>query len=128
MNMAYGLKLASFAIGLALLLLGAHYLDFPDWDFGICFVMAFTTFATAEWSTMVIWQRKWVLMPLAVFWAWLSVDGVYWAYWSYVRPEVMIREGQWLASLCLYALCGVIWYRLVPIIAEAMQKSTKGSK
>lgn len=128
MNLAFGLKLASFAIGLALLLLGAHYLDFPDWDFGICFVMAFTSFATAEWSTMVIWQRKWALMPLAAFWTWLSVDGVYWAYWSYVRPAVMIREGQWLASLCLYALCGVIWYRLVPIIAEAIQRSPRDSK
>ena len=29
----------------------------------------------------------------------------------------MIREGQWLASFCLYALCGVIWYRVVLALA-----------
>jgi uncharacterized membrane protein len=50
------------------------------------------------------------------------VDGVYWAYWSYVNPAAMIREGQWLASLCLYALCGVIWYRLVPMAAEFLDQ------
>jgi len=113
-----GFKLGSFGVGLLLLLVGALYLDYPDWDIGICFVMALATLATAEWSTMVIWQRRWAWMPLAAFWAWLSVDGVYWAYWSVVRPEVMIREGQWLTSLCLYALCGVIWYRVVPEVAR----------
>lgn len=118
-------KLGSFGIGLALLLAGSVCLDYPDWDVGICFVMALTTLATAEWATMVVWTRKWAWMPLAAFWAWLSVDGVYWAYWSVVRPEVMIREGQWLASLCLYALCGVIWYRLVPLIASAVPTDTK---
>ena len=51
---------------------------------------------------------------------------MYWAYWSVVRPEVMIREGQWLASLCLYALCGVIWYRLVPVLASLYLQHRKG--
>lgn len=127
MNIKLSLKLASFSFGLALLLVGAFYLDYPDWDVGICLVTAFSTLATAEWSTMVVWQRKWALMPLAAFWAWLSVDGVYWAYWSYFRPEVMIRDGQWLASLCLYALCGVIWYRVVPIIAHLIEKRSEVS-
>lgn len=110
-------KLLSFLVGLGLLLYGALFLDYPDWDIGISLVMAFTTLATAEWATSVVWQRRWNMLPLAAFCAWLSVDGVYWAYWSWIRPEVMIREGQWLASLCLYLLCGVIWYRLVPIAA-----------
>jgi uncharacterized membrane protein len=52
----------------------------------------------------------------------LAVDGVYWAYWSVVRQEAMIREGQWLASLCLYALCGIIWYRVVPMAAELVER------
>lgn len=121
------LKALSFSIGLGLLLYGALYLDYPDWDMGVSFVMALTTLATAEWSTMVIWTRQWRWLPLAALWIWLSVDGVYWAYWSLVRPEAMIREGQWMASLCLYALCGVIWYRLVPMVAELIkQKQSKG--
>lgn len=112
------LKAASFLVGLGALLAGAIWLDYPDWDIGVSVVMAFTTLLTAEWAAKVVWNRQWRWMPVAFFCAWLSVDGVYWAYWSFMRPEVMIREGQWLASLCLYALCGVIWYRLVPIAAE----------
>lgn len=119
------LKAVTFVIGLASLLVGALWLDYPDWDVGVSVLMAFTTLATAEWSTSVIWQRRWGWLPLALFWAWLSVDGVYWAYWSLVRPEAMIREGQWLASLCLYALCGVIWYRIVPWVAELSTKLVK---
>jgi hypothetical protein len=84
--------------------------------------ITFTTLATAEWVASVIWQRRWGWMPLAAFWTWLSVDSVYWAYWSVVRPEAMIREGQWLASLCLYALCGIIWYRVVPMAAELIER------
>ena len=95
------LKMGSFAVGLGLLLYGAWYLDFPDWDLGISLVMAVTTLATAEWSVSVLWQRRWRWLPLSAFWTGLSVDGVYWAYWSIVRPQVMIREAQWLTSLCL---------------------------
>ena len=114
------LKAFSFIIGLGLLMASAYLLDLPDWDIGVCLLMAFTTFATAEWSTSIIWRRRWRWMPLAAFWTWLSVDGVYWAYWSMVRPEAMLREGQWQTSLCLYAMCGVIWYRLVPMAAERL--------
>lgn len=110
-------KLLTFAVGLGLLIAGALLLDYPDWDIGVSLVMAFATLATAQWVVAVVWQRRWRWMPLAVFYTWVSVDGVYWAYWSAVRPEVMIREGQWLASLCLYPLCGIIWHRGVPEVA-----------
>jgi hypothetical protein len=110
-------RLLTFLAGLALLIAGALWLDYPDWDIGVSLLMAASTFATAQWATSVFWKRRWRWLPLAAFWAWFSVDGVYWAYWSWVNPAVMIREGQWLASLCLYALCGVIWYRLVPMAA-----------
>ena len=86
------LKAGSFTIGLMLLLAGAQFLDYPDSDVGISVLMAFTTLVTAEWSIKVIWLRRWVWLPWTLFWIWLSVDGVYWAYWSIVRPEVMIRE------------------------------------
>jgi hypothetical protein len=119
---SYLLKALTYAGGLALLVYGALYLDYPDWDIGISVVMSLTTLASAEWVTMVIWTRQWRWMPFAVFWTWLAVDGVYWAYWSIVKPEAMLREGQWLASLCLYLLCGIIWYRLVPIAAEIIDK------
>jgi hypothetical protein len=115
------LKGITFLLGLLALLYGAMFLDYPDWDIGISLLMAFATLATAQWSVSVLWELRLRWVPLAAFYTWLCVDGVYWAYWSLVRPEVMIREGQWLASLCLYLLCGVIWYRLVPIAALWVQ-------
>lgn len=127
-HLRLALKLASFAVGLALLLIGAWTEEDPDWDVGISLLMAFTTLATAEWSISALWQRRWVWLPLAAFWTWLAVDGVHWAYWSAVRPEVMIREGQWLASLCLYLVCGIIWFRLVPIVAEWMAPARNQKK
>lgn len=125
---AFKLKLLSFLAGLGLLIAGALWLDYPDWDIGISLLMATSTFATAQWAASVLWVRRWKYLPLAAFWAWLSVDGVYWAYWSYVNPAAMIREGQWLASLCLYALCGVIWYRLVPIAAEFLEQRANANR
>jgi hypothetical protein len=115
------LKGITFFLGLLALVYGALFLDYPDWDIGISLIMAFATLATAQWSVSVLWELRLFWVPLAAFYTWLCVDGVYWAYWSLVRPEVMIREGQWLASLCLYLLCGVIWYRLVPIAALWVQ-------
>ena len=56
-----GLKGLTFLVGLGLLLAGALWLDYPDWDIGICLVMAFTTLATAEWSTKVVWTLQWAL-------------------------------------------------------------------
>ncbi|HOE43889.1 MAG TPA: hypothetical protein PLB25_20005 [Rhodoferax sp.] len=91
---------------------------FPDWGLGISLVMTVTTLATAQWSVSVLRQRRWHGLALAAFWIWLSVHGIHWAHWSIVRPQIMIREGQWLAPPCLYALCGVIWYRLVPMLAD----------
>lgn len=120
------LKLSTFALGLALLIGGALYLDYPDWDIGVSLAMAFTALASAEWVASVLWQGRWRWLPLALFWTWLPVDGVYWAYWSIVRPDAMIREGQWQTSLCLYALCGITWYRLVPIMAEMFDRFRRG--
>jgi hypothetical protein len=122
------LKILSFLAGLGLLTAGALLLDYPDWDIGISFLMASSTFATAEWTTSVLWERRWMWLLVALFCAWLSVDGVYWAYWSYVNPAAMIREGQWLASLCLYALCGVIWYRLLPMAAEFLDQRANAKR
>ena len=125
---AFKLKLLSFLAGLCLLIAGALWLDYLDWDIGISILMATSTFATAEWAISVLWERRWRWLLLALFCAWLSVDGVYWAYWSYVNPAAMIREGQWLVSLYLYALCGVIWYRLLPMAAEFLDQRANAKR
>jgi hypothetical protein len=103
-------KNVTFAIGLLLLIIGALTLDYPDWDIGVSVVMAGTTYLTAEYAVLSIYNFDVKRFPASIFFTWLSVDGVYWLYHS-LAGNLMIREGQWPASLCLYLLCGIIWTR-----------------
>lgn len=99
----------TFLAGLLVLFAGAATGEFPDWDYGVSLVMAGMTYLTAEWcvDALMDWKHpRFVLAPIP---AWLAVDGSYWAYWTIVNPSVMIREGQWPMSLCLYLLCGFCW-------------------
>lgn len=107
-------KPATFAIGLAWLLWGAAYLDYPDWDYGLSLLMAGSTYLSAQWAVSVWMERRYRHWPAAALLAWWCVDGSYWLYWSLFNPAVMIREGQWPMSLCLFLLCGFIW-RLDPL-------------
>ncbi len=98
-------KLATLAIGLGLLLIGADYYDVPDWDYPISVIMALLTYLTAPWTVRVLAVRRWRMLPLVLFWYWLSVDGCYWPYWSLVNPEALVmREANFYASSSLYFL------------------------
>lgn len=105
-------RLLSLAIGIVLLLMGSVIVQAPDWDFGVCFVMAVFTYLTAEKSVAAFLDRRWPDIPMAIFWTWFSVDGVYVVYHVSVGNQ-MLREGQWSTSLCLYLICGLIW-RVLP--------------
>lgn len=102
-------KNITFSIGLSSLIYGAISLDFPDWDTPLSFLMALSTYLTADRLILAIKQKELPKVALFSLGAWWSIDGVYWLYWSLVDSSVMIREGQWLASLCLYLLCGFLW-------------------
>jgi hypothetical protein len=109
-------KLASFVIGLGLLVAGADYYSVPDWDYTISFVMAMLTYLTAPWSVHVFKDRRWRWIPLALFWYYFTVDGCYWLYWLSVKPEALaLREANFFASSCLYWLCGFIWLHKGPL-------------
>ena len=102
-------KNVTFLIGLAWLIYGAIFFDYSDWDIPISFLMAFSTYLTADRFIRSIKKKDY---PQIVLWsvgAWWSIDGVYWLYWSLTDKTVMIREGQWAMSLCLYLLCGFVW-------------------
>lgn len=102
-------KNITFLIGLSWLLYGAIYFDYIDWDVPISLLMALSTYLTADKFIMAIrllHPKKIFLYSIGTWW---SVDGVYWLYWSLTDKTAMIREGQWLASLCLYLLCGMVW-------------------
>lgn len=103
------MKLLTFLAGLGWLLYGALFFDYPDWDVGVSLLMAGSTYLCAAWCWRAWVQLQWRLWPAAFLAAWWCVDGSYWAYWSLVNPAVMIREGQWAMSLCLFLLCGFVW-------------------
>ena len=57
-------KLATLAIGVALLIVGAFYYQAPDWDIGISLIMAALAYLTAPWSMRVMVERQWRRWPL----------------------------------------------------------------
>lgn len=105
-------KLATFAIGLALLIVGSYYTPAPDWDIGMSIVMAAFTYLFAGWSMHVIVERRWRQWPLMLLATWWCVDGCYALYWHFVDPRALalMRDANWPASLSLYWMCGLVWF------------------
>jgi hypothetical protein len=103
----------TFLVGLSWLIYGALYMDYPDWDIPVSFLMACSTYLVADRFWQSMWTLRYREWPALIIAAWWCVDGSYTVYWSIVNPSYMIREGQWLASLCLFLLCGAVW-SLVP--------------
>jgi hypothetical protein len=101
-------KLATLAAGMALLAAGAEFYRYSDWDIGVSVAMALLTYLTAAWSVRALLERRWLCIPLAAFFCWLSVDGVYVAWHTLVGNE-MLRAEQWPTSLCLWLICGFLW-------------------
>ena len=105
-------KVFTLLLGIALLILGSFYYEAPDWDIPISLIMAILAYLTAPWSLRVIVERKWRLWPVMLLATWFTVDGSYWLYWRFKNPVVLelMREANFLASLVLYGICGVIWF------------------
>lgn len=101
-------KLVTLALGLAWLIHGALTLNIPDWDVGVSLIMAGLTYLSAPWSARVVMRRRWRLLPLALFFWWLAVDGAYLA-WHGWMGNPTFREANFIASSALYWLCGFIW-------------------
>ena len=120
-------KLFSLAAGIALLIAGSFYYEAPDWDIPISLIMAAFAYLTAPWSLRVVVERRWKLWPLMLLATWFTVDGCYWLYWRFKNPVAleMMRDANFLASLVLYWMCGLLWYyrgSLRGLYAEASAK------
>ncbi|MDD4964805.1 MAG: hypothetical protein PHI11_12895 [Gallionella sp.] len=104
-------KLFTLALGIVLLVFGSYYEGAPDWDIPISFIMAILAYLTAPWSLRVILMRQWRRVPLMLLFTWFTVDGCYALYWSIKNPAALalMRDVNFLASLSLYGLCGVVW-------------------
>ena len=105
-------KLATFAIGLALMIVGSFLSPAPDWDIPVSLIMCGFTYLTAGWSMHVLVERRWRDWPLMLLFTWWCVDGSYALYWGLIDPQVlgMMREANWPASLSLYGMCGLVWF------------------
>lgn len=117
-------KLFTLAIGITLLIFGSFYYRAPDWDIPISLIMAILAYLTAPWSLRVILERQWQLWPTMLLATWFTVDGCYAIYWSLKDPVAleMMRSANFLASLSLYGMCGILWlYRgsLGQLISDA---------
>lgn len=117
-------KLATLALGIILLLIGSVVMPAPDWDVGVSFVMAILTYLTAPWFIHTLRRLNWKMIPLALFFAWFSIDGCYWLYWSAVKPEALfMRPANAFASTFLYLLMGMVWMH--PGSLKELLKETK---
>ena len=105
-------KLSTLAIGIILLIWGSFYYTAPDWDISISFVMALFAYLSAGWSMHVLVERRWREFPLMIFATWWAVDGCYALYWWLKDPAVLeyMRTANAPASLCLYWMCGLVWF------------------
>jgi len=103
------LNLATFVLGIALLIFGADYYQFPDWDVGISLIMGTLTYLTAPFFIHSVIYRNNLI--LATFLLWFTVDGSYVLYNSLLGHEYFRLEN-FYASICLYLLAGMIWYFL----------------
>ena len=74
-------RLCCLAAGLALLCVGSHVTQSPDWDYPISFIMGVCAYVCAPWTVRALAYRRWKWLPVAFFLMWLSIDGVYSLYW-----------------------------------------------
>ncbi|HTP25690.1 MAG TPA: hypothetical protein VMK12_08530 [Anaeromyxobacteraceae bacterium] len=104
-------KIGTFLLGTAALIAGAYFYEAPDWDVGVSLIMAVLAYLTAPWSLRVLLERRWRMLPVALFFTWFTVDGSYAIYWHFRNPVAldMMRDANWPASLGLYGMCGVVW-------------------
>ena len=74
-------RLCLLAAGLAILCVGSHVTPSVDWDYPISFIMGVSAYLFAPWTVRAIAYRHWKWLPLAAFFSWISIDGVYSLYW-----------------------------------------------
>lgn len=103
-------KPLTFFCGLSLLIWGALYEGCRDWDISVSILMALSTYLSADRFVEACFRLNWKKVLIWSPAAWWAVDGVYWLYWTLVDTTAMLRSEQWLTSLCLYLMCGFLWF------------------
>jgi hypothetical protein len=99
-------RLATLFVGLALLLVGAEYYHFPDWDVGISLLMALVSYGLMPRFQSALLQRDWLQAGLIVI---FCVDTTYTAYLQAMDMTLELRWVNFGASAGLFAACWVVW-------------------
>lgn len=115
-------KLFTLYIGIGVLVAGAKFPETaaPDWDVGVSFLMAGFSYLTAPQAVRAmetffkgLFKRRleWEQLLLGVLLTIVGADSLYAIYWSYYDPKALelMREANFLASVCLYLLMGMLW-------------------
>ena len=105
-------KILTLLLGIGLLIIGSLYAYAPDWDITISLIMGISTYLTAPEALRIFIRKQWTYFPIALFMAWVSIDGLYALYWSIYNPIALetMRSANFFASSILYLFCGGIWY------------------
>jgi hypothetical protein len=126
-------KIGTLAIGVVLLIWGSYHYTAPDWNIAVSLIMALFAYLTAGWTMHVMVERRWRDFPMMILATWWSVDGCYALYWYLKNPAVLdlMRTANAPASLCLYWMCGLVWYwngSLKELVARLKHNSCKNRK
>lgn len=109
-------KVITLVIGMLFLFAGARWSGLPDWDIGVSLLMGWAAYLFAPDFMHIMIGRRWAYMPIALFGAWFTVDGLYLLYWYLKDPAVLLfRPANAAASSALFLMCGLVWYPKAPL-------------
>ncbi|WP_373973718.1 hypothetical protein NT239_08610 [Chitinibacter sp. SCUT-21] len=99
-------RIVTLMFGLALLVLGADWYHFPDWDYGISVLMALATYALMpRFQACIVRRDRLQAVLIVVF----CVDTTYTAYLQANDMTLALRGVNFGASASLFAFCWLVW-------------------
>jgi len=110
-------KLATLAIGIAVLIAGSIYTPAPDWGIADSILLAVFTYLTAPTVARWVFDRRYWLWPVGVYLIWLGSIGLYRMWWMRVDPSALALMGDsaHVVNVCMYIACGLFWAPRAPI-------------
>ena len=112
-------RLFTLFIGISMLYYGAMTEGAPDWDLGVSFLMAVTTYLLMPAFEAAIRTRNWVSAAAI---ATVCSDTTYSMYWDYFGNCAASQMVNYPASLSLFLSCWVVWSLAPEVIRQFGRK------
>jgi hypothetical protein len=113
-------RIVTLIAGFVLLIIGADYFVFPDWDYGVSALMALATYALMPRFHRAVQQRDGLLAVLIVV---FCVDTTYSMYLQSMEMTLDLRWANLGASGVLFGFCWVIWCLLPALFGAPAAKA-----